>query len=169
MELTQCRDRPFPPTQKNPRRNQITTEFEYKLLNTILPSLQIKVRTPLVKRWLFLRGIQSERLGLSFTLLKPIHPSPVLENDLLHAGFGLEAVTFERSVTGNFLVLYEAATTAWLWLAAGGGQIVLRSMKNTLSSAAIHPVLPIIINERKYQRNIQPCVPCLDSRLHLNV
>lgn len=92
----------------------------------------------------------------------------------LHAGFGLEAMSLERSFTSNFPVLHEAATTAWLRLAAGGGQIGLRAMRNTWSSAATYPALPIVSNKRKYQRKYsavcalprqQATLKCLEGKV----
>lgn len=71
----------------------------------------------------------------------------------LHAAFGLEAMSLERSFTSNFPVLHETATIVWLRLAAGGGQIELHVTKTPWSSSATDPALPNIINKRKYLKN----------------
>lgn len=131
--------------------------FECLLLNKILPSLKIKVKTPFVKRRLLLGwdavGVVGEVWGclLCYTNLFTRHWFQRMTFHNLHAGFGLEATSLE-SFTSNFPFLHEAATTAWLWLAAGGGQIGLCVTRNTWSSAVTYPELHIIINRKKYQR-----------------
>lgn len=156
MELTRWRDMPFPPAYEKPYKKSDNNRLWIQTV--ILPSLQKKVRTHLVKRWLLLGcavWVIGEVWGclLFYVNLFTHHWFQMTTFHNLHAGFGLEAMSLERSnFTSNFPVLHEAAITARLRLAAGGVQIGLHVTKNTWSSAATYPVLPIIINKRKYQR-----------------
>lgn len=122
----------LPTHQKYPPRNQITALNK----NGNFAKPAEKVKTGFIKTWLlpwwYAVWATGEVWGcLSFyTNLFTHRWFQTMTFHNLHAGFGLEAMSLERSFTSNSPVLHKAATMAQLWVEAGGGRIVLCVMKN---------------------------------------
>lgn len=111
----------LPTHPEKPCKNWLTAVFACELLNRVFPSLGKKVRTSPDTRGclLFCTNLFTHHLSQGTTFYN------------LHAGFGLEAMSLERSFTSIFPVLHEVAAMLWLCLAAGGEQIGLHVSKNT--------------------------------------